>query len=186
MCVYVLDVSVCVCVCVWLDTVAGEDAGCLLIQGTGGWRLCVCMCWTCPSVCVCVCVCVAGHSGWRRCRLSTHPRLRRLASMCWKRAALTAFQLRWLCCMPPNSSTVAVIVSHTLDYYSYTAFCSLYCHRSTEKTSLLLEIIFKILEGLSRILVINVACISFCMLAGFLIRLCSLDFGIYFVYCRIF
>jgi len=50
------------CVCVWLDTVARDDAGCLLIQGTGGWRLCVCMCWTCPSVCVCVCVC--GWTQW--------------------------------------------------------------------------------------------------------------------------
>ena len=61
MCVYVLDVSVCVCcVCVWLDTVAGEDAGCLVSQGSGGWRLRVCMCWTCPSVCVCVC----GWTQW--------------------------------------------------------------------------------------------------------------------------
>ena len=47
------------CVCVWLDTVAREDAACLLIQGLRSWHLRVCMCWTCPSVCVCV----AGYSG---------------------------------------------------------------------------------------------------------------------------
>ena len=72
------------CVCVWLDTVAREDAGCLLIQGLRSWHLRVCMCLTCPSVCVCVCVCVwlAGYSGWRRCRLSSQLRLRRLASTC--------------------------------------------------------------------------------------------------------
>ena len=70
-CTYCVGGGVC-------DTVARDDAGCLLIQGTGGWRLCVCMCWTCPSVCVCVwldtvagedagCLLIQGTGGWRLC-----------------------------------------------------------------------------------------------------------------------
>ena len=168
-----------------------------------------------------LCVCVAGYSGWRRCRLSSQPRLRRLASTCvyvldvsvcvcvcvcgwtqWlekmqvvysSKAQEAGVYVLEACGFDSIPAEMALLhatkqfdgrchcLTHTWLLFIYSILFTLLPQKHRKKTSLLLEIIFKILS-----VVISVACISFCMLAGFLIRLCSLDFGIYFVYCRIF